>query len=131
MNEISVIEISSEEYIGSAPDIGAIEYNPTQYIDEYFSNASGSYQIINYPNPFILSTNISLNIPQTENIKVDIYDMMGRSICTLKNDIMQKGIHTIEWSARDENGNKLPGGIYFARIQTSNITRNTKMLLLD
>ncbi|MFC2116269.1 FlgD immunoglobulin-like domain containing protein [Bacteroidota bacterium] len=129
LDGITVIEIKSEEYLGTAPDIGAIESdgeNGTVSVREI----SEKSLISNFPNPFKESTSISINLLQTGYIKVDIYDMKGRNIDTLEDGLIEKGMHTIDWSARDNNGNRLPGGIYIARVHSGNSVRNTKMLLL-
>ena len=115
--------------MGSAPDIGAIESEGTPAIvQSYF--ASGDHHIMNYPNPFQLTTNIVLMVSQAAEVRVDIYDMTGRHIQILDEGLRAKGLQTLEWSARDENGNNLPGGIYIARMSTDNMVSNAKMLLL-
>ena len=130
LDGITVIEIPSDSFSGSAPDLGAVESNSgnTKVSDINFAE---NYHIRNYPNPFRGSTTISVNIPQTNYMKIDIYDMMGRNIRTLEEGFREKGVHSIEWFANDEFSNQLPGGIYFARIRTGNIISNTKMLLLQ
>jgi len=124
-----VIEISTDAYMGSAPDIGAMESEGLPAaIQSYF--ASGDQHIINYPNPFRYNTNIVLMVSESTDVRVDIYDMTGRCIHTLKEGLRSKGTHTLKWTAKDENGNKLPGGIYFARMSAGNKVSNTKMLIL-
>jgi len=88
------------------------------------------YQIRNFPNPFTASTSISYKITQTDQVQVDIYDVLGRYIYTINEGVKEKGMHTVAWSAHDEKGQILPGGIYVARLQAGNFSRNTKMLLL-
>lgn len=127
----TVIEIPAEEYSGSAPDIGALESNYPVSVGGSPASVSDNHYIRSYPNPFTLSTKISFYLPQSGHVKVDIYDMCGRSINTLGGGLMEKGIHTIKWFAKDRNGNTLPGGIYIARMHTGDIIRNTRMLLLQ
>jgi hypothetical protein len=130
MEEITVIEITSDFYAGSAPDLGAVEsIGENTAVSDI--NVSDNDPIRNYPNPFKGSTTISVNIPQTDYIKIDIYDTMGRNLYTLEEGFREKGGHTFEWFAKDEYGHQLPGGIYFARIRTGNIISNAKMLLLQ
>jgi hypothetical protein len=89
------------------------------------------FYIRNYPNPFKTVTEISYNLPQTDYVKVAICDILGRNFITIDEGFKEKGIHAIEWSAKDENGYNLPGGIYIARILTSKMNGVTKMLLLQ
>ena len=129
VDEIKVIEISTEEYAGSVPDVGAVETDGNAAtVPPNF--AAEDQHIINYPNPFRLFTNIAVNVSETSHVKVDIFDMTGRKIHTLDAGIRNQGVHTLEWSARNEHGNRLPGGIYLARMNTDNRISNTKMLLL-
>jgi len=130
LDGIPVIEINTEMYEGSAPDIGAVESSsaPTSASINSFSD---NHRIRNYPNPFLLTTNISLYISTASYVKADIYDLTGRHIHALDEGMRDQGMHTFEWSAKDENGNRLPGGLYIAKVGTGNAVSNIKMLLLD
>lgn len=86
--------------------------------------------INNYPNPFQFSTIISYRLGQTGNVKIEIYDLMGRGISTLINAVKEKGEYTIEWIAQDKEGNKLPGGLYVAQICTRKAVRNARLILM-
>ncbi len=129
LDEITVIEIAMEAFLGSAPDIGALENDGETAIEPQM-NVSDDWLIRNFPNPFLHSTKISINLSQTGYIKLEIYDMLGRNICTLAEGLREKGIHNVEWLATDVNGNKLPEGMYFARLSMGNTISNTKILLL-
>ncbi len=94
-------------------------------------DVSDNYNIRNYPNPFRQSTQISYDLSQTDFVRVDIYDMLGRNLSTIDEGLKEKGMHTIEWTAKDESGCDLPVGLYIARIRTSKITMNTRMMLLQ
>jgi hypothetical protein len=130
LDEITVIEIAPEEYSGIAPDIGAMETNFETAVAPV-TDISDDWLIRNTPNPFLQSTKISFNLAQKSFIKLDVYDMMGRNISILAEGLLNKGMYTFEWLATDENGNKLPPGIYFARIHMGNSISNTRMLLLQ
>ncbi|MFC2116830.1 metallophosphoesterase [Bacteroidota bacterium] len=94
-------------------------------------DVSDNHNIRNYPNPFRQSTQISYDLGRADFVRVDIYDMMGRAVYSSDVGLKEKGMHTIEWSARDENGDKLPEGMYIAQIQGSRIVRKTRMMLLQ
>ena len=51
----------------------------------------------NYPNPFNPATNISFSLPQGANVKLKIYDVLGREIATLENSWLSAGNHTVTW----------------------------------
>ncbi len=88
------------------------------------------FSITNYPNPFNPSTKISYHLPQSGSVKIVIYDLVGRIVTTMLDAAEEKGYHTIDWNAKDENGYDLPSGIYFALIQSGRFTTNAKMILL-
>ena len=71
-----------------------------------------------YPNPFSSSTSISFSLSQLENISLEIFDVRGRLIRTLANELMSAGTHVVPWNAREQNGNEVSEGIYFLRMQT-------------
>jgi len=84
----------------------------------------------NYPNPFNPSTIIKYTIPsdvkrQTTNVKLIVYDILGREVRTLVNEVQKPGSYEINFSATD-----LSSGIYFYTIKSSNFYQSKKMILL-
>lgn len=85
-----------------------------------------SYQLLqNYPNPFNPTTTIEYSIPQKEKVKITIYDIVGREIITLINQIQNAGAYKIKFIA-----NELNSGIYFYKMETGNFSDTKKMLLI-
>jgi hypothetical protein len=84
----------------------------------------------NYPNPFNSNTIISFNIPKTESVIIDVYDIKGQKICTLLNNKMTAGNHSVKWNGRNNKGNVVPSGIYFYRIKASLYQRVKRMLFI-
>ncbi len=68
----------------------------------------------NYPNPFNPSTTLKFNLSQREDVKLEIYDSIGRKIRTVVDTNLLAGIHTYE-IAMDE----FSSGVYFAIMETS------------
>lgn len=79
----------------------------------------------NYPNPFNPSTNIKFAIPKASNVKITIYDAIGKEVRTLMNNELNAGTHTIRW-----NASGFASGIYLYRIEAGNFVQVNKMLLL-
>ncbi len=79
----------------------------------------------NYPNPFNPITKINFNIPQPDNVRIEIFNVLGQKIKTLLNKQMPRGIHEIEF-----NGQNFPSGVYIYRIKASKIQYIKKMILL-
>lgn len=90
------------------------------------------YLLQNYPNPFNPSTKIKFNIPDIKsnhgsllNTKLVVYDVLGRKVKTLINDLLQPGVHEVVF-----DGSDLPSGIYFYKLITDKFTQTNKMLLI-
>ncbi|MCH8568594.1 MAG: T9SS type A sorting domain-containing protein [Balneolales bacterium] len=79
----------------------------------------------NYPNPFNPSTQIPFELSGPAHVQLEVYDMLGRRVAVLINEMRQAGTH----SARFEAGN-LPSGMYITRMQTENEVFTQKMILL-
>ena len=79
----------------------------------------------NYPNPFNPSTTIRYSLPQATNVKLMVYDMIGREITVLVNTKQNAGNHSVVWDAQD-----LPSGLYVCRLEAGSVVQNRKMLLL-
>ncbi|MBL8016896.1 MAG: T9SS type A sorting domain-containing protein, partial [Ignavibacteria bacterium] len=79
----------------------------------------------NYPNPFNPSTNIKFAIPQAGNVKMVVFDVLGREVVTLVNEFRQAGNYVVDF-----NASALSSGVYFYRIDAGNFTQTKKMLLV-
>ena len=81
--------------------------------------------LTSYPNPFNSATEIKYYLPANENIKLGIYNLLGRKIKTLYNGTQAAGYHKINWNAK-----YLPSGIYFCRLFTGDESKVIRMILL-
>ena len=79
----------------------------------------------NYPNPFNPVTTIKFSIPETQQITLKVYNLMGREVVTLVDQELQAGYHTTKWHA----GN-MASGIYFYKLMSEKKAIKQKMLLL-
>ncbi len=79
----------------------------------------------NYPNPFNPSTEIRFSIPETGNVNLTVYNIIGEQVAVLLNGVMEAGSHTINFNAEN-----LLSGIYFYTLKTGNIVEMKKMILL-
>ena len=85
----------------------------------------------NYPNPFNPSTQISFDVPEgSELVRLNIYNILGKKVSTLLNNVLSPGKHNIEWNAKDNEGNPVASGIYFYELSSSSFTARKKMLLI-
>ena len=79
----------------------------------------------NYPNPFNERTIIEYQLHKSSQIKIDIYDILGRHVKTLLDIIQQAGYHQVRWDAKDKST-----GIYLYKIQIGYSSETKKMILL-
>jgi acid phosphatase len=79
----------------------------------------------NYPNPFNPSTVISYSLSETNNVRLSVFNILGNEVSQLVNGFQTKGSHQAVF-----NGNNLPGGIYFYKLQSGANAFVRKMTLL-
>jgi len=79
----------------------------------------------NHPNPFNLTTAIRYALPVLSQVKLNVYDLLGREVMTLVNQRQPAGRYTVIFEAL-----ALPSGIYFYRIQTPAFTQTKKAVFM-
>mgnify|MGYP001213466132 CR=1 FL=1 len=79
----------------------------------------------NYPNPFNPVTRISFDIPKQAFVSLKIYDMLGREVKTLVNEVKIPGNYVVDF-----NGSELSSGVYFYRLQSAEFIAIKKMTLI-
>ena len=78
-----------------------------------------------YPNPFNPTVTLSFNLEHTVPVQLAIYDLSGRFVIELANEVTAAGSHSMSYDA-----SALPSGIYFARLQTPSFSQTQKLVLL-
>ena len=84
----------------------------------------------NYPNPFNPVTTLRYDLPEQANVNIIIYDMLGRQVRTLINQIQDAGIKSVQWDATDSFGKPVSAGIYLYQIHAGDFVQTRKMVLL-
>jgi hypothetical protein len=79
----------------------------------------------NYPNPFNPVTKIKYSIPQSSNVVVKVFDVLGDEVTTLVNEQKQAGTYELAW-----NGENVPSGVYFYQLKAGSFIKTKKMILL-
>lgn len=79
----------------------------------------------NYPNPFNPSTKIKFSLPNSENVKIEIYDITGKKIKTLLDESLPAGYNEVEFFAQD-----IMSGVYFYKIEAGKYQKVKKMVLI-
>jgi hypothetical protein len=84
----------------------------------------------NYPNPFNPSTTIAFHLPHSGATSLKVYDVRGRLVRTLINEVRQAGQHHQEWDGRNNQGQRVASGVYMYRLVFGNVVQTRKMTLL-
>jgi photosystem II stability/assembly factor-like uncharacterized protein len=79
----------------------------------------------NYPNPFNPSTSIRFGLPNTSEVKLEVFDVLGRSVAILVNYKLNGGEYEVKWNAETNSS-----GVYFYKLSTDNFTVTKKMILV-
>ncbi len=79
----------------------------------------------NSPNPFNPSTTITFTLPQSERVKVDVYNLSGQKVGAVLDSRMEPGKHSVIWNARG-----LSSGVYLGLVRAGSEVKTIKMLLL-
>jgi glucose/arabinose dehydrogenase len=117
-----IVSEYSNEDSAQTPNITGVEDQqiPTEYKLEQ-----------NYPNPFNPSTRINFSIPETSIVNIKIYNLLGKLIGTISEDIMEAGNYERTWNAQN-----YASGIYYLKMAAESINSNNiysfviKMILL-
>lgn len=91
-----------------------------------YQEIPGEFKLFNnYPNPFNPKTKIKFSLPHAGNIRLTVYDALGKEVIVLVNENLQAGIYETEFEAAN-----IPSGVYFYRIETAVYTETKKMVVV-
>ena len=84
----------------------------------------------NYPNPLNPETIIPYGLAENIFVNITIYDLLGRQVKTLVNQVQNTGFNSIQWNATNDYGEPVSAGIYLYQIQAGTFYQTRKMALL-
>jgi glycosidase len=117
----AVYTISTEEQSVVLPPIP-----PIVSVDDENTSQPEDYNLFqNYPNPFNPTTTIRYGIIKPDLVRIKIYDILGREVKTLVNELKQAGSYEVQFDASG-----LASGIYLYRIESGSFIQTKKMILL-
>jgi len=83
----------------------------------------------NYPNPFNPATTIKFRIPKETRVQIAIFDITGRLVKILIDNVLPAGEHITVWDGTDENGIRVSSGVYIYRMYADDFISSRKMIL--
>jgi hypothetical protein len=132
---------SATGHIFAATNRGGVfrSLQSTTAVKDIAAEAPLSFELMqNYPNPFSpggqentgnSSTTINYELSQPVEVKLEIFDVLGRQVRTLVNQRQQAGKHSVAWNGRDEHGRLVARGVYIYRLRTPEFTGVRTMVL--
>lgn len=98
----------------------------TSIDEEFISGSPMEYSLEqNYPNPFNPVTVIEFSLPQTSNVRLEVYNVIGQRVATLVNETRQAGVHQVNF-----NASNLASGVYFYRISAGSFVQTRQLTLI-
>jgi uncharacterized delta-60 repeat protein len=112
--------------IDAADDYCTIKYAPLTGIQINNGEIPKDFSLSqNYPNPFNPTTNISFTVPNAGNVKIAVYDMLGREVSVLVNENLNAGSYTYDF-----NASGLSSGTYFYKMTAGNFSDIKKLVVV-
>jgi hypothetical protein len=82
------------------------------------------------PNPFAESTEIRFSLAESREVTLTIYDVSGRLVRTLVQENRPAGAHAVRWDGRSSQGEQVPAGVYFMRLEAGSLSHTEKIVAL-
>ena len=70
-----------------------------------------------YPNPMREKTSIRYALSKKGNVCLTVYNVAGQRVCTLREGVIEEGVHDVRWDGRDANGKEVKAGVYFIGLE--------------
>ena len=83
-----------------------------------------------YPNPFNPRTTVTFSIDSQQVLEISVFDLSGKRIAVLADELFQMGIHSLEWGGKDWQGNAVASGTYLVQMKADGRVTSEKMMLV-
>lgn len=84
----------------------------------------------NFPNPFNSTTSFKYEIPTATNVRIEVFNVLGRKVKTLVDADKEAGFYTVAWDGIDDQGKNVVSGIYFYHMFTPKFNMTHKMIVV-
>ncbi len=102
-----------------------IDFYPVKVQAEINPNAKKIFLEQNYPNPFNPNTTIKYSIPNAGIVSVKVFDVLGKEVAELVNEIKSAGSYSVDF-----NASNLPSGVYFYCLKSGGFVESKKLILI-
>jgi hypothetical protein len=111
-------------------DVWALAWSTAVGVDEPPPQAAVGFLGPPAPNPTRGPTTMNFSIPQAGRVRLDVYDVTGRRVCTLVDGERCAGAEAMVWDGTSESGARLAAGLYFLRLAGPRICETRKVILI-
>ena len=120
--------VTSTDFAGNQGDASSVE-------NTYASAPGGGLPATfalsqNTPNPFDAGTVIAFDLPEDAHVKIVVFDVEGREVAMLADELHRAGRRRVTWDGTDRHGDPLGPGVYFVRMEAGGFSDIKKMMLL-
>ncbi|MDP8206025.1 MAG: T9SS type A sorting domain-containing protein [Candidatus Electryonea clarkiae] len=122
----TIVNMSPDEYIGDAPDMGAYEYGAETVHEISHSTKPDKFSITSfYPNPFNSSFTTIVNLPQLSLLEINLFNILGHQVLGITKGNYSPGTHSFNIKASE-----LPSGIYFIHAEVPGDMDEVRKIIL-
>ncbi|NQV36699.1 MAG: T9SS type A sorting domain-containing protein [Candidatus Marinimicrobia bacterium] len=121
-DQITIAGLTRYQLINIGPVVSVVDGDKT------FTN--GYHLSENYPNPFNPTTTLHYELPSDSDVKIVVYDVIGREVSILVNTALFAGSHQVIWNGKNSFGKDMPTGTYYAKMSTTEFSKTIKMILI-
>jgi len=82
------------------------------------------------PNPFGARLSIQLAVAHPQRIRLQVYDLAGRTVRTLLDGAASPGNEIVEWDGRDREGRLAPAGVYLLKLDAADLHQTRRVHLV-
>lgn len=120
----------NSEALKAIPE-ASVTLDPTVAVAENKAELPKTFELYqNYPNPFNPATIIKYDLPVPSEVKLEIFDILGRRVHVLVDAKQNAGFHHALWDGKTEAGRSVVTGVYFYRLAAKGFVKTRKMLVL-
>lgn len=124
--------------VGSQSIRGAVNFTRLQvatkavvFAEEIDPALPGRFDLSqNYPNPFNPATTIGYQIPSQGIVTLKVFDILGRELTTLVNEVQRPGTYQVRWDGRNDRGESVASGVYLYQLRAGSSVITRRMLLM-
>ena len=146
---IADLSAGTRTYFDSPPDSRLYYYQLTALYNQGESNPSNEQYVSvvvavendgeipgafnlhqNYPNPFNPETSFLIDVPNDAQVRIEVFDLLGRRIRLLAEERLAAGTHSLAWDGRTDTDVQAPSGTYIYRLSAPGLSTSRLMTLI-